>query len=168
MSFTVFDNFLSEEEFASLKHIMIDTPEFPWYYNNGVVTPIDNNSNDFLENYQFTHLFYDNFKPNSEYYVFLQTLVERLQPTALIRIKANLNPVTSKIIKFPYHVDFPDIKCITAIFYLNTNNGYTLIDNQKIESISNRLVAFDSNTKHTGTTCTDQKYRCLINFNYYN
>ena len=31
----------------------------------------------------------------------------------------------------------------------------------------NRLIDFDSNMEHTGSTCTDQKCRIVININYY-
>ena len=37
----------------------------------------------------------------------------------------------------------------------------------KVESIENRFVTFPSHLHHTGTTCTDQKRRVVINFNYY-
>ena len=63
------------------------------------------------------------------------------------------------------HVDFKD--CKTAIFYLNTNNGYTLFDKgDKIPSLENRVVEFDSNLKHCAVDHTDTKYRIVINFNY--
>ena len=60
------------------------------------------------------------------------------------------------------------VECTTAIYYVNTNNGYTEFeDGSRVESIENRLVTFPSYMKHTGTTCTDQKRRIVINFNYY-
>ena len=40
-------------------------------------------------------------------------------------------------------------------------------NNVKIKSVSNTLVLFDSNEKHTGSTCTDKEYRIIININYY-
>ena len=56
----------------------------------------------------------------------------------------------------------------TAIYYLNTNNGFTKFENgDKVNSVANRMVIFDSNLKHTGTSCTDAHARMLINFNYY-
>ena len=55
----------------------------------------------------------------------------------------------------------------TAILYLNTNNGYTEFKSgDKVKSVSNRVVVFDSNLKHRTVTCTDQKTRIVINFNY--
>ena len=51
---------------------------------------------------------------------------------------------------------------------MNTCNGYTLFkDNTKVESVANRFVSFDSQLEHTGTSCTDENIRVLINFNYF-
>ena len=56
----------------------------------------------------------------------------------------------------------------TSIFYINTNNGYTIFeDGTKVESVANRLLTFPTNMKHTGTSCTDEKTRIVINFNYF-
>jgi hypothetical protein len=56
----------------------------------------------------------------------------------------------------------------TAIYYLNTNNGATRFeDGTEISSVENRFVVFDSDNSHTAVSCTDQKARFLINFNYY-
>jgi len=50
---------------------------------------------------------------------------------------------------------------------LNTNDGYTIIGDEKVESIENRLLRFDATKMHHSTTCTDQQYRANINFNYF-
>ena len=56
----------------------------------------------------------------------------------------------------------------TAIFYLNSNNGYTEFeDGTKVESVANRFVSFPSTLKHRGTSCTDENVRVVINFNYF-
>ena len=80
----------------------------------------------------------------------------------------NCNVRTENIIRHGFHVDVPtDYDSKTAILYLNTNNGYTEFENgQRVESVANRLVVFDSALKHTGTTCTDQKRRIVLNLNY--
>ena len=50
---------------------------------------------------------------------------------------------------------------------MNTNNGWTEFENgDRVDSVENRLVIFDSQMKHAGNTSTDQKIRVLINFNY--
>ena len=40
-------------------------------------------------------------------------------------------------------------------------------DGSKVDNVANRMVLFSSNLKHAGTTCTDEKYRLVINFNYH-
>jgi len=56
----------------------------------------------------------------------------------------------------------------TAILYMNTNNGYTKFeDGTKVESVANRMITFPANMKHSGTSCTDEKTRVVINFNYF-
>jgi len=37
----------------------------------------------------------------------------------------------------------------------------------KVESVANRLVEFDSNLEHTGSSCTDENIRVVINLNYF-
>ena len=40
------------------------------------------------------------------------------------------------------------------------------IGGSKVPSVANTFVSFPSNMRHTGSTCTDVKFRGLINFNY--
>ena len=55
-----------------------------------------------------------------------------------------------------------------ALLFLNTNDGYTKFeDGTKVESIANRMVIFPTNIKHTGTTCTDQQSRIVLNINWF-
>ena len=91
----------------------------------------------------------------------------RLELSELIKIKANLSFRTTEKIIHGYHVDLP-YECKTAIYYLNTNDGCTMFkDGREVGSVENRLVIFNSQLAHTGTTCTDQKIRSVINFNYF-
>ena len=78
-----------------------------------------------------------------------------------------MNPRTSKIVEHGFHTDV-QYKCKTGILYLNSNDGYTSFeDGTKVESVENRFVTFDSNIKHSGTTCTNQKVRLVLNINYF-
>ena len=36
----------------------------------------------------------------------------------------------------------------------------------KVESVANRVVIFDSKLQHQAVSCTDEKVRVVINFNY--
>ena len=55
----------------------------------------------------------------------------------------------------------------TAIFYINSNNGYTVFkDNSKVISRENRLCLFNGHIEHAGVSCTDARRRIVLNINY--
>ena len=91
------------------------------------------------------------------------SILNVLKPTSLIRIKANLVPRDSKITKHKMHTDVPaPTSSKTAVYYVNTNNGFTLFKkNKKITSEKNKLVMFNSDTEHASTTCTNKDYRIV-------
>ena len=74
---------------------------------------------------------------------------------------------TPEHVQSAFHRDVDN--CITAIYYVNTNNGYTEFESNgmKVNSVENRLVIFDSNEKHRAVTATDTSRRSVINFNYF-
>lgn len=158
------DNYLDKDSFEKIQATMLGN-EFPWVYNNFVV---DSNNQDDLYDYQFVHRFYYGFSPRSPYYEMLIPLLHKLNPSAIFRIKANLNPCTPEHKFFDgMHVDYDNIDGKVAIFYVNTNNGYTLLeDGTQIASVENRLITMDNTVRHTGISCTDRKVRCVININY--
>ena len=85
---------------------------------------------------------------------------------SLIRIKANLYTRTNTIEHHADHTDLP-FEHKTALFYLNNNNGLTVLeDGTKVESVENRLLLFDGSKKHHSTSSTDS-VRININFNYF-
>ena len=55
----------------------------------------------------------------------------------------------------------------TAIFYLNTCNGKTVVNGTEVESIANRVVIFPANTPHYVISQTDTDRRIVLNINYY-
>ena len=159
--YKVIDNYLDVEKHIVLKTIM-ESDNFPWYFNKGKLIPANNKPFD----YQFVHIFYKDNEVNSDFFYRLNPIIEKLKPLSLIRIKANLNPITNKLIEFGEHQD-QDFKCKGAIYYLNDNNGYTMIGKNKIESKANRIVFCDAQAKHYGTNSTNCNNRTLINFNYF-
>jgi hypothetical protein len=165
MSILIIDNFLELESLQKIQEIMLGG-WFPWYFNDGVSDIDENNFRSY--NFQFTHTFFRDDKITSDWFYLLDKILEKLVPTTLLRVKANLLTISEKQEIFDYHVDIADTeKGKTAIFYINSNNGFTVFeDGTKISSVANRIVIFDANVLHTGTTCSDQKTRCVINFNY--
>ena len=155
------DNFLSEDVFNPLYDLM-SSYDFPWYYNDFIVDEDDN-----VDDYQFTHTFINTTRDvvSTPYHNFLSPIIEKLDIKELIRVKANLNPRTSTHEEGGFHIDSDNIT--TSILYMNTNNGWTEFEGgDKIECVKNRLITFNSNLMHSGYTCTDQKIKMVINFNY--
>tara|TARA_Y100001972_G_scaffold81145_1_gene98552 strand:+ start:236 stop:715 length:480 start_codon:yes stop_codon:yes gene_type:complete len=158
--YKVIDNYLDIDQYLILKTIM-ESNTFPWYYQKGKVTTKDK-----LFDYQFVHIFYKDNIINSNFFHHLNHIIKKLKPLSLIRIKANCNPISNKLIEFDKHQD-QDFKCKVAIYYLNNNNGYTVIGKEKVLSKKNRMVFFNSDVKHFGTNSTDCNNRMIINFNYF-
>ena len=158
----VYDHFLDWESFNKI-NVTMNSGYFPWYFS--CVT--ENNKKD---EFQFSHLFYQTGGVNSDFCDMLNPLIIKLNATAIARIKANLLLQTKNIKIFDYHTDFDwNHKWWTAIYYVNTNDGKTIFKNSReILSRENRVVIFDGRYEHTGTTCTDEKNRLVINLNYYN
>jgi hypothetical protein len=167
VNYKIYDDFLTKEEYETFITV-VTSGNFPWFYSNDILgniytSRVDNE----LDNYLFTHTFYDSGLAKSQHFNMIVPFVEKLNMFSVLRIKANLYPRSEKIIKHGYHIDYKNIKQKTAVYYVNTNNGKTIFeDGLIIDSIANRLVVFDTDLYHQSTTCTDQKVRCTINFNY--
>ena len=177
------DNFLELKDFDELQTLIMGSNFFDWHYGESNVYPdgkiiypqfgsrpqeVDKNK------FQFIHMFYDAHTPHSRLLENLQSIIKIIQPISLIRIKANLLIRTPDIVEKGFHVDMTNVpeekqkQLTTSIFYVNTNNGYTVFeDGTKVESVANRMITFPANMKHTGTTCTDEDTRVVINFNYF-
>ena len=158
----VIDNFLPEYQFKQLQSIIL-SDNFSWYWNDNIIVSKP-------KTYQFTHGIYisDNGLV-SKYYSSFDLVQQKLGVRRLDKIKANLNPKTVFHRKGGYHMDmlYPDKHEKTAVLYINTNNGWTEFKKGgKVKSVANRIVIFDSNLEHTGVTCTDEKRRVIVNFNY--
>jgi hypothetical protein len=161
MSYKIIDNALNKKDFLLIQENLMGD-NFPWYFQKNVAY-----KDELAEDFFFGHLFYINHTVTSQSMALLEPILNILNPKALIRIKANLYPNLNKNIFNGSHVDFP-FSHLGALFYINTNNGFTILeDKTKIESIENRLLLFDSSKPHQSTHCTDQKVRININFNYF-
>ena len=162
MNYKIIDNALPQEEFDNIKNIILNN--FPWS-----LTPSVTNEKEVLPIYAsfyFTHVFWKGFdiEPQSRMFA---PLLKLMDCHAVLRIKANCYPSTSEIITHDRHVDY-EFPHKGAIFYLNTNNGLTILEDKvEVESIENRLLLFDPSKPHASTTCTDTKCRINVNFNYF-
>jgi len=161
------DNFLKQEDFDKIQKLMDEPSPFPWFYADRIVFEDD------VDKFQFIHAFYDNHMPMSPFSNELDSIINIIQPFSIVKIRAKLLTRTPEIVESTFHVDIPlseeKLKqWTTSIFYINTNNGYTKFeDGTIVESVANRMVFFSTDMRHTGTSCTDEKTRVVINFNYF-
>ena len=165
--YKIYDNFLPEDAHDMISTIMLSS-NFPWYYQDSILgNSYHTTSISSIDDYAFAHVFYDNNTQNSQLYTILDPILKKINPLSILRIKANLYPKTETILEHDYHTDYDNVKFKTGIYYINTSNGKTIFkDGLEVESIANRYVEFDTDLFHKSTTCTDQRVRCNINFNY--
>jgi len=158
----IIDDFLSPQDFQITQQFFLNN--LTWELSNSIAERKQG-----LDQYQLVHTFFNLSKPfDSNYSNFLQPFLTKLNAKYIFRIKANLRPRTTNHVLSPYHTDM-DLNQQTAIFYLNTNNGYTKFkddDLQDVHSLANRLLTFDGKLQHCGASCTDQNTRIVLNINY--
>ena len=164
MNYKIIDNALRHEDFILIKNnIMCEA--FPWHFVD-YVTEKDEVAPSLRGSFYFSHMFWDGFNIEPESQMF-SPLLDLMDCHAIIRIKANCYPSTSERVMHNNHVDYP-FPHKGAIFYLNTNNGLTILEDKvEVESVENRLLLFDSSKQHKSTTCTDDKCRINVNFNFF-
>ena len=156
----LYDNFLPSEKFKEI-HDIVMSEKFPWFW-----TPVLGGDNPY---YQMCLAIYSYSRPLHEAYDNMMPIIcdKRLKVAAPCRVKANLNTRTTEHVSHGFHVDVP-FECTTAIFYVNSNNGYTEFeDGTKVNAVANRLVTFPSTLRHSGVTTTDTNRKVVINFNYF-
>jgi len=166
----VVDDFLPEEQYQLIYDYFMGNlnkgdiaHSCVWTYHSGISLPNDGH-------FQFIQQIFCRNTIISPAFSILNPILQKENVVAVARIKANMLLKTEDLLVFDwaFHTDLTDTPATTAIYYINSNDGYTLFeDGLKIESIANRFVKFPCNYKHTGTTCTNTDRRVLINFNYY-
>lgn len=163
----VIDNFLDDYNFAKLKEYVSDK-HLPWQY--GTILPENILECDPVENYQLIHVLYADKKYSPQLNLIIP-LLKKLNAESLLKAKINLTWRREKNIRIGWHTDIqkdpiPE-NYKTAIYYLNTNNGSTIVGDTIVECVENRIVVFDASIKHIGVTCTDKNKKLLLNINYH-
>ena len=171
MKIEIIDDFLPDYYFKQLQSRLLGE-YMPWFHNEYILPKhIGKNKKS-----QFMHIFYDirsEYNGETDCYSLVRDsfnlIRQKLNVTKLHRIKANLRHKSFfNRSGGGYHVDYADDPHKnTAIFYINTNNGYTKFKNNgKVKSVENRMVVFPSHLMHQGYTCSDKLKRVVVNFNY--
>lgn len=165
----VVDNFLSQKHYNKL---LEEINNNQWFYDpvvvfsEGNIDPVDRKyaSPDTLDQYQFVlPIHHDGLIHNR---AIVEIFSHYILPRSWVKIKANFSPKRTKIIKNDLHID-TNYGDLTAIYYLNSNNGYSYFEGGKsVNSVANRIVIFPRETYHSGTTATTD-HRKVINLNYF-
>ena len=149
------DNLLDEKVIKDLEWCLLSNTGIAW----------------FIKGSNFEHNFWSGIEYSNRYNDVCQAWIDMyVKPTALIKVRGKLYPKSKKIKEWKMNPDvhWKHENCMTSILHINTNNGYTKFENgEVVKSVRNRLVTFPAHLKHTGSTCTDKQYRCIINLNYY-
>ena len=162
MSYSIIENFLGKEEHHTLLSEMISV-NFPWFYNTSMT--------DYGTDYGFfSHTFYKEYRPNSDSFRrLIMPIVQKMNVKGLMEVRANFMTNKSKRYESEWHTD-RKFNCKTAIYYVNTSNGYTLLDKDEQINIpckENSMLIFDSDILHKAVSQTDNERRIVINFNYF-
>ena len=161
--YKIIDNFLDKVSFKHIKETIL-SENFQWFLSKKIALKNEKNKDNAI---YFYHLIYKDNAVYSNIIKIIAPLIKKLDVKALIRIKANLYPNQNKFITHTPHRDYA-YNHKGAIFSINTNNGYTLLENKiKIKSVANRLLLFNPSKKHSSTSCTDKRRRVNINFNFF-
>jgi len=164
----IFNNFLDQEVFLEIKKFIM-SPRCQWRYVNYIAHK-DGRDNDndgyFVHSFKDCHpqTFEDRY-PESPHFPLIAKILDKIKYQNILRIRSSLYPRRDVQKPDPFHIDY-DFPHKVCIFYVNTNNGYTMFENgEKIPSVENQLATFDGNEKHCSVVQTDTSARYIVNIN---
>ena len=168
----IIDNFLNKDDFEELRKFLM-SPRSQWRFVDFIAHK-DGRDND--KDGYFVHSFTDRdpetfkerFLISPDYQKvskLMDCIKKKLNYSQILRVRSSLYPRREKQKPDPFHVDY-NFNHKVCIFYLNTNNGFTLFESgEKVNSIANRLLIFDGLEKHCSVVQTDTTARYIININ---
>ena len=164
--YKVIDNYLPETVHKNMHDYCVYSENDMWSF-----LPIQTSANEIgKERPQFIIPIQNDLVGLTDPHNVWKPLLDNLDAMAFLRIKLNCTLNTHTPEPSQYHTDFPGkIVMMTAIYYINTNNGYTQFehDDSKVNSVANRIVLFPSSLRHRAVTTTDTPYRMVMNLNYH-
>lgn len=152
----IIDNFLKEDIYQKIKsQVWCDTVN--WFRRSVVDLGAQKNF--------FTHTIYNDY--NSSYlFPIMEPLLQELKIKGLMRAKLNYYPTTQTVLKHGPHRDY-NFTHKAAILSFNTCDGGTIINDNFIESIDNRIILFDGCIDHNSTSSTSLDGRLNLSINYF-
>ena len=187
MFLKVIDNFLTKSYFEELTDILT-SGDFEWGYTN----PGKGHMGNLFNGYGFTHAFADwqwpGLRSGDRFLNFIQPLLyQTLDATDcdyILRARADMVTWQGKEeFVHPPHVDYP-FSHTAAVYYINESDGDTVFYNVYPKDVPkgthytelkeysrsspkpNRLIIFDGELVHTGSSPTKHQNRVLINSDY--
>jgi hypothetical protein len=184
----VIDNFLTKSYHRELLELL-NNYNFPWYYNSNISYKSNNNSNRLYES-GFSHIFWDNSsggQRDSSYSWFwkpaLHKIMDVVNNNFIVRSRGDMTMYAHQPFVHDPHIDF-SFPNISTVYYVNDSDGDTIFYKEKakqhhdikllsklneVERVSpkaNRLVVFEGDTVHTGSSPNKHKNRIIINSNF--
>jgi hypothetical protein len=175
-------NLLSSEDFERDFGFLNGDAGFPWFYSKNTAYEATQDDHR-LWDFSFSHTVFANgggSSPLTDRSIALTKKICEAFNFKLIEIKRiRLGMMTKTPTHYTHnaHVDYP-FPHMTALFYLTTCNGPTVLYDQKfpndmllktdkiIYPEQNKVVVFDGLTYHSSTTQTDCKQRIVMNINF--
>jgi hypothetical protein len=176
----IIDNLLPKRYLEDLQSYFL-SENCEWFFNDNLT---DDNSYNSLGSFGFNmRLHWNGHFVNNYVGILVRALVFTVQEEVekylernqtIVRARADMTMYNPTNYCHEMHTDFPE-EHTTAIFYMNTSDGNTLLFDRKgdkliqeIEPIENRVVIFDGLMEHTGHSPSKHKSRILINMNFMN
>jgi hypothetical protein len=177
---TIIDNFLDSDIAENLETYILGG-NFQWTCGRSLIE--DNYSAevliDPLYDRQLVNLIYTKYLKNpknsrdqeNDYKIIIPFLKKlNIKSKQLTRVKINATLCKETVMRSGWHIDVLQSESgygMTAIYYINTNNGKTLFKTgDEIKSIKNRIVIFPNNFSHCPEYHTNAPMRAVINFNW--
>lgn len=162
-NYQILNNFCPPEIFNEFKEIAF-SENISWFYRARL-------AGDTNKSY-WTHCLFNDHKIDSNlfYIPFIKYTLDKLNVASLVQIRLNLTLKSSTPIESNFHNDYFFKNCKTAIVYLNTCNGKTVIKVKKeieVKSEENKALVFDTDILHKVVSQTDVDRRIILNINYY-
>ena len=160
MEYKIIENYLKEKDIKEIEQLLF-CDNFPWYHSNQIVEK----DNQF---YFFHNLIKDNYIISNYFYKIMLPLINDFKNEIKYIHRARINCFTNrgKQVGYGKHYDH-DFSHKILLYYVNTNNGYTYLNNKyKINSVRNNLAIINGDIPHEIISHTDTNLRVTINITY--
>ena len=190
----VIDNFLTKSYHQELLELM-NSWDFPWYFNSNISYEsgkAPGNTQQRLYETGFSHVFWDyrtgGLRESQFAWLWkagLHQIKDAVNQETIVRSRGDMTMFVHKPFEHDPHIDFPFTN-ISTILYINDSSGDTIFYKQKVNEYkeianvkkldekervtpkANRLVVFEGDYVHTGSSPHEHKNRIIINSNFIN